>query len=56
MAKKKIPRKPSEIPLPVEPDILPEKIPEEPELPGEPEINHEKDPSEPATPPELPEA
>ncbi|AEV98231.1 hypothetical protein Niako_1873 [Niastella koreensis GR20-10] len=55
MAKKKTPQQPSEVPLPANPDIVPEKIPEEPDLPPEPEIYPDIDPNEPATPPELPE-
>lgn len=55
MAKKNKPGNPSEVPLPANPEIVPDSTPEEPELPGEPEITPEKDPDEPGTPPELPE-
>lgn len=54
MAKKKI-EEPTEIPLPANPEIVPESIPEEPVTPKEePEITPEKDPDEPSTPPEMP--
>jgi len=55
MAKKKTHGRPSEIPLPAKPEIIPDNTPEEPELPEEPEITPDKDPEEPALPPELPE-
>lgn len=55
MAKKKQPLSPSEIPLPANPDVVPEPFPEEPASPEEPEIYPDNDPNEPATPPELPE-
>lgn len=54
MAKKQKPGRPSEIPLPANPEIMPENTPEEPELPEEPEITPDKDPDDPASPPELP--
>ena len=55
MAKKKKIERPSEIPLPHNPEIVPESIPE-PILPEEePEITPEKDPDEPLQPPEVPQ-
>ena len=53
MSKKKKPAQPSEIPLPAQPEIKPQSIPEEPTLPEKSPIAPE--PNEPSTPPELPE-
>lgn len=51
----KKPVKPSEIPVPSNPEIVPSILPEEPLLPGTPEIFPEKDPTEPAPPTEIPQ-
>jgi hypothetical protein len=53
MAKKKKTAQPSEIPLPADPEIAPEHVPEEPAFPGAPETIPEENPREPETPPEI---
>ncbi|TWF34957.1 hypothetical protein FHW36_110158 [Chitinophaga polysaccharea] len=47
--------KPSEVPIPSNPEIVPDTSPGGPLLPGTPEIAPEEDPNEPVQPAEIPQ-